>query len=220
MPRLVAPQVDEVGPVDPLAVPDERVGPVPLVHAEVFVKVVGDRAPGDQLPAHALLQALDLDLRGARSEHQRRVPRVQVRVSGWASRPHRCGIAASLAYCGKPWQPPAGERWHHRSPRRGREFGTKEHRHSGRGARHPACGADLASAMAPRASRPHFASAEAEGRCPQIRGDVSRAEGQDTLPQARRSCHRFTSSRGNRAANEGKWPGTWLPAGARAHYKS
>src|SRR6185295_16034245 len=36
--RLVAPAVDEVGPVDPLAVADEGVGPVPLVHAEVLSK--------------------------------------------------------------------------------------------------------------------------------------------------------------------------------------
>src|SRR5262249_52647314 len=76
--RLVAPEVDEVGPVDSLAVADEGVGPVPLVHAEVFVKVAGDRVPRDQLPAHALFQALDLGLGGARNERQRRVPRVQV----------------------------------------------------------------------------------------------------------------------------------------------
>src|SRR5215813_2737427 len=76
--RLVAPEVDEVGPVDPLAVADEGVGPVPLVHAEVFVKVVGDRVPRDQLPAHALLQAPDLGLGSARNEGECRVPRVQV----------------------------------------------------------------------------------------------------------------------------------------------
>src|SRR5690349_15051037 len=76
--RLVAPEVDEVGPVDPLAVADEGVGPVPLVHAEVFVKVVGDRVPRDQFPAHALPQSLDLGLRSARNERERRVPRVQV----------------------------------------------------------------------------------------------------------------------------------------------
>ena len=51
---------------------------MPLVHAEVGVEVVGDRVPGDQLPAHPLLQALDLGLRGARDVGERRVARVQV----------------------------------------------------------------------------------------------------------------------------------------------
>src|SRR5215216_3586963 len=38
--RLVAAAVDEVGPEDLLALADERVGAVPLVHAEVRVEVV------------------------------------------------------------------------------------------------------------------------------------------------------------------------------------
>src|SRR5690348_14447430 len=62
--RLVTPAVNEVRPVDPLAVANECVVAVPLVHAEVLVKVVGEAVPRDQLPAHALLQALDLGLRG------------------------------------------------------------------------------------------------------------------------------------------------------------
>src|SRR5919198_5105457 len=41
--RLVAAIVDEVGTEDPVAVAEEGVGPVPLVHAEVGVEVVGDR---------------------------------------------------------------------------------------------------------------------------------------------------------------------------------
>src|SRR5919108_1586894 len=52
-PVLVAPAVDEVGAVDPVAVvADEGVVPVPLAHVEVRVEVVGDRVPGDELPAH------------------------------------------------------------------------------------------------------------------------------------------------------------------------
>ena len=61
---------------DPIALTDEGVVPVPPVHAEILVEVVGDGVPGDELPAHPLLQALDLGLRGARDTCQRRVPRV------------------------------------------------------------------------------------------------------------------------------------------------
>src|SRR5512132_3268940 len=75
---LVAAGGDEVGAEDPVALADKRVGAVPLVDVEVLVEVVGDRVPGDVLPSVALLQALDLGLGGARGEHQRRVPRVQV----------------------------------------------------------------------------------------------------------------------------------------------
>src|SRR5919112_5755453 len=75
--RLVAARVDEVGAEDPVAVADEGVGAVPLAHAEVLVEVVGDRVPGDELPSHALLQALDLGLGGARDERERGVAGVQ-----------------------------------------------------------------------------------------------------------------------------------------------
>src|SRR5215213_10382615 len=75
---LVAAGVDEVGAEDPVALADKGVGAVPLVDPEVLVEVVGERVPGDVLPPMALLQALDLGLGGARGEHQRRVPRVQV----------------------------------------------------------------------------------------------------------------------------------------------
>src|SRR4051812_31957819 len=76
---LVAAGIDEVGAEDPVAVADEDVVPVPLVHAEVLVEIVRDRVPGDELPPHARLQALDLGLRGARDVCERRVARVQVR---------------------------------------------------------------------------------------------------------------------------------------------
>jgi NAD(P)-dependent dehydrogenase (short-subunit alcohol dehydrogenase family) len=56
--RLVAPIVDEVGAEYPLAVTEEGIGAVPLVHAEVGVEAIGKRVPGD-VPAHALLQALE-----------------------------------------------------------------------------------------------------------------------------------------------------------------
>src|SRR5829696_1160974 len=76
---LVAAVVDEVGAEDLIAVADEGVGPVPFVDPEIGVEAVGERVPGDGLPSHALLQALDLGLGGARDERERRVPRVQVR---------------------------------------------------------------------------------------------------------------------------------------------
>src|SRR4030095_16427440 len=63
--RLVAAAVDEVGAEDFISVVDERVMAVPLVHAEVFVEVVGNRVPGDALPAHPRLQTLDVFLRRA-----------------------------------------------------------------------------------------------------------------------------------------------------------
>ena len=47
---LVAAGVDEVGAEDPIALADERVVPVPLVHAEVLVEVVRERVPGDEVP--------------------------------------------------------------------------------------------------------------------------------------------------------------------------
>src|SRR4051794_38666637 len=76
--RLVAAAVDEVGAEDLVAVADEGVGAVPLVHPEVLVEVVGDRVPGDRFPPVALLQALDLRLGSARGEGERRVPGVQM----------------------------------------------------------------------------------------------------------------------------------------------
>src|SRR4029453_5922586 len=75
---LVAAGVDQIGAEDPVVLAEKRLGALPLVDVEVFIEVVGDRVPGDVLPSVALLQALDLGLGGARGEHQRRVPRVQV----------------------------------------------------------------------------------------------------------------------------------------------
>src|SRR5688500_16334606 len=75
--RLVAAVVDEVGAEDPLAVAEEGVGAVPLVHAEVGVEVVRERVPR-HLPAHPRLPTLDVRLRGARDERERRVAGVQV----------------------------------------------------------------------------------------------------------------------------------------------
>ena len=75
--RFVAAGVDEVRAEHLVAVTDERVRAVPLVDAEVGVEVVGHREPG-HLPAHPLLQALDVGLRRARREHERGVAGVQV----------------------------------------------------------------------------------------------------------------------------------------------
>ena len=62
--RLVAAVVDEVGAEHSLAVAEEHVVAVPLIHAEVGVEAVGDRVPG-HLPAHPRLQARDVCLRRA-----------------------------------------------------------------------------------------------------------------------------------------------------------
>src|SRR5262249_25555953 len=50
---------------------------MPLVHAEVDVEAVGDRVPR-HLPVHAFLQALDVRLGCARSEHERGITGVQM----------------------------------------------------------------------------------------------------------------------------------------------
>src|SRR3954452_5578991 len=63
---------------DAVAVADEGVVTVPLLDAEVLVEVVGDRVPGDQFPAHALLEARDLGLGRARGIRERRVARVEM----------------------------------------------------------------------------------------------------------------------------------------------
>src|SRR2546421_684754 len=69
---FVAAVVDEVrAEHKAVVVADECVGAVPLVDAEVLVEVVEHRDPGDVLPAHALLHALDVGPRGARREHER-----------------------------------------------------------------------------------------------------------------------------------------------------
>src|SRR6266513_3888402 len=62
---LVAAVVDEVGAEQAVAVADERVRAMPLLHAEVGVELVRHGVPGDQLPTHPRLQAFDVRLRGA-----------------------------------------------------------------------------------------------------------------------------------------------------------
>src|SRR5881398_1948511 len=62
---LVTPVVNEVGAEHVVTVADERVRAMPLVHAEVGVELVRHGVPGDQLPTHPRLQALDVRLRGA-----------------------------------------------------------------------------------------------------------------------------------------------------------
>src|SRR5918996_6057061 len=93
---LVAAGVDEVGAEDAVAVADEGVRAVPLIHAEVGVEVVRDRVPGDVLPAHPRLQALDVRLRRARGEREARVALVQVGGMSHLVRDHRAADAGML----------------------------------------------------------------------------------------------------------------------------
>src|ERR687898_436150 len=57
---LIAAAGDEVRAEDAIAVPNEGARAVPLVDAEVGVEVVGDRVPGDVLPPHPRLVALEV----------------------------------------------------------------------------------------------------------------------------------------------------------------
>src|SRR5215218_2761938 len=76
--HFVAAVVDEVGAVDmTVVVADERVGAMPFVDAEVFVKVVGDREPR-YLPTHPRLHPLDVGLLSTRGVHERGVTGVQM----------------------------------------------------------------------------------------------------------------------------------------------
>src|SRR6476660_7060476 len=52
---FVAAIVDEVGAKHAVAIADERIRAVPLVHVEVLVEVIRDRITGDELPAHTRL---------------------------------------------------------------------------------------------------------------------------------------------------------------------
>ena len=61
-----------------VAVADEGVGAVPLVDAEIGVEVVRDGEPRDMLPAHPLLQPLDVGLRRAGNEGEGGVAGVQM----------------------------------------------------------------------------------------------------------------------------------------------
>src|ERR1051326_175951 len=62
--RLIAAAVNEIGAEHPFAVTEEYVMAVPFIDTEVLVEAVGHGVPG-HLPAHALLQARDVRLRGA-----------------------------------------------------------------------------------------------------------------------------------------------------------
>src|SRR5438094_3839903 len=75
---LIAAIVDEVGAERAVAIADERVRAVPLVHAEVLVEVVHYGVPG-HLPTHSRLHALDVLLRRARGERERGIANVQMR---------------------------------------------------------------------------------------------------------------------------------------------
>src|SRR6266496_6176565 len=66
--RLIATAVDEIGAKHAIAVADEGVGAVPVVHTEVGVEVVRQRVPRDKLPTHPRLQALYVRLLGPRDE--------------------------------------------------------------------------------------------------------------------------------------------------------
>jgi hypothetical protein len=68
---------------------------VPFVDAEVEVELVGDREPGD-LPAHPRPVALDVRLRGAGDEDQRRVAGVEVGDVGDLVGDERAASAAAL----------------------------------------------------------------------------------------------------------------------------
>src|SRR5438094_941848 len=62
--RLVATIVDEVSAEHLVAVAEENIMAVPLIDTEVLVEAVGHGVPG-HLPAHTLLHARDVRLRGA-----------------------------------------------------------------------------------------------------------------------------------------------------------
>src|SRR5262249_37045770 len=75
--HLVAPAVDEVGAEHAVAVPDERVGAVPVLDAEILVEVVGHAVPR-VAPAHFRLHPLEFWLRCTRGIDERGVARVEV----------------------------------------------------------------------------------------------------------------------------------------------
>src|SRR5947209_585275 len=79
--RLVAAVVDEVRAKHPVAVPDECIVAVPLVHAEIGVEAVRYGVPR-HLPTHSCLQALDVLLWRARGPRERGVAGVQMREVG------------------------------------------------------------------------------------------------------------------------------------------
>src|SRR5690348_5447037 len=77
--RLGTAAGDEVRAEYAISVADEGVGAVPLADAEVGVELVGEGVPRNEIPAHALLQALNLGLGCTRYERESRVACVQMR---------------------------------------------------------------------------------------------------------------------------------------------
>ena len=82
--RLVAAGVGEVRAEHVVVLTDECVRAVPLVHAEICVEIVGQRVPGDEVPAHPRFHALDVHLRCARGR-TRELPCRVLRCAGWAT---------------------------------------------------------------------------------------------------------------------------------------
>src|ERR1044072_8631674 len=79
---LVTAAVDEVRSEHAVAVAYECVRAMPFVNVEVFVEIVRNRVPGNELPTHSCFQALDILLRRARCEGECGVAGVQMsRVS-------------------------------------------------------------------------------------------------------------------------------------------
>jgi hypothetical protein len=79
---LVATVIDKVSAEHLVAVADERIRAVPLVHSEILVEVCRQRIPGNELPAHPCLQALDVLLQCSRRKRESCVAGVQM---GWVS---------------------------------------------------------------------------------------------------------------------------------------
>jgi hypothetical protein len=79
--RLIAAAIDKVGAEHLVAVADECIVAVPLVHAEVGVEAICDGVPR-HLPTHSRLQALDVLLWRARCVRERGVAGVQMSKVG------------------------------------------------------------------------------------------------------------------------------------------
>src|SRR5207302_9386626 len=97
--RLVAAVVDEVGAEHAVAVADERVRAVPLLHAEVGAEVVRHGVPG-HLPAHPRLHTLDVRLRRPRDERESGVAGVQMGEVGDLVGHHGAADAGMLGPAG------------------------------------------------------------------------------------------------------------------------
>jgi hypothetical protein len=76
---------------------------VPLTHAEVGIKAVGDGVPGDVFPTHPTLQPRDVGLRRARGVYERGVARVEVDGIGDLVGPERTADAGMLGPAVHAW---------------------------------------------------------------------------------------------------------------------